>query len=54
MIRLDDIDVTFNPGTPLERRALRSLTSIERRALLSALDRLAAASERLAADHAVE
>jgi len=26
MIRLDDIDVTFNPGTPLERHALRSLT----------------------------
>jgi len=26
MIRLDDIDVTFNPGTPLERRALRSVT----------------------------
>jgi DNA-binding MarR family transcriptional regulator len=32
-------------------RALRSLTATERRALLSALERLAAASERLAADH---
>jgi putative tryptophan/tyrosine transport system ATP-binding protein len=26
LIRLDDIDVTFKPGTPLEKRALRGLT----------------------------